>query len=104
MIDIKYLAGFFDGEGCVEINPNKIQDRISVVNTNKIILECIQETFGGTIYSKKISGLSKKPQWVWRLYGRNAVSLAEKLYNLSFEKKKKLGLFIERNKKNAEGL
>ena len=72
MIDIKYLAGFFDGEGCVEINPNKIQDRISVVNTNKIILECIQETFGGTIYSKKIFGLSKKPQWVWRLYGRNA--------------------------------
>ena len=59
-LTIEYMAGFFDGEGCVELSPKKIQDRISVVNTNKTILEYIQETFGGSIISKKISGLSKK--------------------------------------------
>ena len=103
-LTIEYMAGFFDGEGGVELSPKKIQDRISVVNTNKTILEYIQETFGGSIISKKISGLSKKPQWVWRLHGRYGVALAKQLHTICFEKKEKLGLFIERNEKNAEGI
>lgn len=70
MIDIKWLAGFFDGDGCVciEKSRNSYQLRITITNTNKEILELIQKQFGGiinTTYSKNKKHKSKHDlRWI----------------------------------------
>ena len=109
-ISIEYMAGFFDGEGNVQISnakhyPNSKQDKIRITNTNKLILDFITETFGGKIYKKRdvsTDGYKRKPTWVWAMHGRYGVKLSKQLYEICIEKKEKLGIFIERNKKNAE--
>jgi len=111
-VTIEYMAGFFDGEGNVQISndnryPNSKKDVIRVSNNNKFILDCIKKTFGGTIYKKKIytaDGYNRQQCYNWQLNGRYAVGLAKLLYTICIEKKEKLGKFIERNEKNAEGI
>lgn len=53
MIDIKYAAGFFDGEGCVGIYPREGRHnthhrlRTSVAQKNPAILYRLEERWGG---------------------------------------------------------
>ncbi len=109
-VTIEYMAGFFDGEGNVQISndnryPNSKKDVIRVSNNNKFILDCIKKTFGGTIYKKKIytaDGYNRQQCYNWQLNGRYGVELAKLLYTICIEKKENLGRFIERNEKNAE--
>jgi hypothetical protein len=51
---IAYIAGFFDGEGCVRLkqsNQNESSYYViaHITNTNQMILEQVQDLFGGTI-------------------------------------------------------
>lgn len=68
---IQYLAGFFDGEGCITIGNNGSLC-LGVVNTNRKVLELFVERLGGTIGDRKQR--VNKAQYVWRLYGDNAVN------------------------------
>lgn len=49
--DIAYIAGFFDGEGCIRIKKVKscYYLVVHITNSNKSILEFIQERFDGKI-------------------------------------------------------
>lgn len=67
-IDLAYIAGFFDGEGCItafrrgDTYKGHAYSRcqISIINTNKKILEWISTIIGGKVY--KHSGvLGRKP-------------------------------------------
>lgn len=62
--DIAYVAGFFDGEGCLNFFyiRNNLNVRCMIVNTNKDILIWIQSLFGGTIKGKDWSK-SNRPTW-----------------------------------------
>ena len=66
---IEYIAGFFDGEGTINIVKNKI--RISIPQTNLEVLENIKEflTFGSIFKEKK-----RKEHWKdsWVLYTGNS--------------------------------
>ena len=107
-LTIGYMAGFFDADGCVLIRKgNRVGDTLKIGNNNKFIIEWVKKTFGGNIYTPKIytaDGFNRQQQYVWTLNGRYGVELAKQLYELCLEKKEKLGLFIERNEKNAEGI
>jgi hypothetical protein len=50
-IDVKYMAGFFDADGNVNLRENS-GDVIRFANTNKDILILMKKFFGGHIYSK----------------------------------------------------
>ena len=105
--DEGYMAGFFDGEGCVHIRKgNRLSDSLKVGNNNKFILDYIKEMFGGKVHPRNRKpykdGYNRQQSYVWGLNGRYGVALAKLLYPLCWEKKEKLGKFIERNKKNAE--
>ena len=68
-MDRRYIAGFFDGEGCVYISKHRrnekskywtpkqnqydVQIRVTISNTNKEVLYGIQEIYGGSIQSSK---------------------------------------------------
>jgi hypothetical protein len=50
--ELSYIAGFFDGEGCITlyINPSGYPCvHVSMANNNKSILEWIKSTFEGSI-------------------------------------------------------
>ena len=51
--DLAYIAGLFDGEGCITIGQNL---RASVSNTKKPCLEFVQAIFGGSLYEKNRLG------------------------------------------------
>ena len=76
---IEYLAGFFDGEGCVSIarirrsriNPNHndvYNVALSVSQVDQEILECYQRRWGGPIYSQAPSRniTAKRQLYVWK--------------------------------------
>lgn len=52
----EYIAGFFDGEGCLTVAKNGVNKipsvRFSLVNNNRKILELVQEKYGGKLYLK----------------------------------------------------
>ena len=52
--DVSYIAGFFDGEGCIRIKKsnqsgNSYYITATITNSNKNILEYIQLIFGGQV-------------------------------------------------------
>lgn len=69
MMTPEYLAGFFDGEGCINITVHgKIRQvvlRIYIANTNEAILREIQATFGGYVHIR-----AKANKCGWKPFGR----------------------------------
>ena len=67
----EYIAGFFDGEGCVNITvagkSKQATLRIMIANTHKEILEAIQRQFSGHIYRTRASINNPKWKESWQL-------------------------------------
>lgn len=51
MLSNEYIAGFFDGEGCICLTPNG-QCKVMITQKDPEILRLIQGQFGGGIYKK----------------------------------------------------
>lgn len=72
--EIAYLAGFFDGEGCVYIQERNRTGKVSygfviqISQSDWPIMEWLLE-IGGTVIQHNGSPLTNKdrPHWVWRL-------------------------------------
>ena len=76
-IEWAYLAGYFDGEGCVSMN-SKLQVYVSITSTDKIVLDYFAHVYGGRvreIYNKK----SRRQLYQWM---RTGTSAKEVLYTL----------------------
>ena len=99
-IDAAWLAGFFDGEGCVY---NGVNARgfpyamITVVNTDKSSLDrCVRISGCGTIVHKPVQGNMRKPQWTWRVQSqRDMVHVARQLIPHSTIKREKLEKLVD---------
>ena len=73
---IEYIAGFFDGESCININKNKV--RISVTQTHEEVLLEIMNFFGfGSVSKLK----KRKDHWkdAWVYYVSSNISVFEVL-------------------------
>jgi hypothetical protein len=76
--ELAYFAGLFDGEGCVGFARVRSSYfvRVLVVNTNREVLEYLQECFGGDIKAhRRKSGW--KQSWQWRLSWSAAINFLE---------------------------
>ena len=75
-----YLAGFFDGEGCISIiktkNPLRYTLNVHVINTNFDILKLYNNKFGGNIVknTNKNSKEYYKEAWVWYPFSDNIIT------------------------------
>ena len=92
MRNLAYFAGFFDGEGCVVIGKNGSL-AIRVINTNLRILNLFQESFRGSV--KQRSQIVNKKQYVWSVYGEDAVEFAIRMSPYCIEKHEQLNKAIE---------
>jgi len=86
-IRLGYLAGFFDGEGCVSVGDNG-NIALRVINTNLEVLELFKEKLGGSIGSR--TQIVNKKQYTWSVYGNNALKVASVLSPYCIEKKLQL--------------
>jgi LAGLIDADG endonuclease len=76
----EWLAGFFDGEGCISgslsfqsgkyIKNPRVTIQITITQKDKIILESIQKQYGGSIHEKK----SGHPCWHLKWVGKENMS------------------------------
>jgi len=103
-----YLAGFFDGEGCIHIGtyPPGVysastispfhQLSIMLGNTNKLILEHICSLLSaGNIQRVEGKNSRTRPYYQWRIHGRKALEFLELIKPYLILKKKEAALAIE---------
>ena len=102
-IELSYLAGYFDGEGCIHVS--KVGARvISIKSCYPKVVQKFHKIYGG--WCKKMPNVSKKKQWRhfynFRAYGNDALYVVNSLFPFLREKKEQARLFIKySNSKDA---
>lgn len=86
-----YLAGYFDGEGCVRFEKSPA---ISVTSIYPYTLHVFREAFGGSVKAWPGSD-NRKPSFRWRAFGQNAVNALEALHPHLREKRVQALLCLE---------
>ena len=89
--EIAYLAGLFDGEGCV------LYDRLMVDNTNPYLLERFYLIWGGRIGEKKDTTRTEATRtcYRWHAHGETARKAARDMMVYLVEKKQQAEIFLE---------
>lgn len=81
-LELAWMAGFFDGEGCVYIDkPDRMGRqtmRLQLSNTIPSLLLPFEQRWGGKIHTRK-NGEHCKDIWVWVCYSTEAKSCLEDL-------------------------
>jgi LAGLIDADG-like domain len=91
-----YLAGLFDGEGCVTIWTRRngaIVLILAISNGHRGVLEQCQERFGGSI--RKKTRTENAPVYDWQVSGPKAEVFARAILPFSIVKAAQLELFLE---------
>jgi len=80
-MNLAYIAGFVDGEGCIGFAKCRttIFPRVIVVNTNRDILQKLKDEFGGDIKPLSLRKINWKQGWAWRLSWTRAVNFLDKI-------------------------
>jgi len=104
-IDLAYIAGFFDGEGCISLGRKKdgsyrrhytYQLVVTVSNTKPEILEFLHRHFGGHFRKiKNPSTKNGKTVYVWALLCRKALNFIKTIYPYLKLKKRQAELAIK---------
>lgn len=80
MIPLEYLAGYFDGEGCICVmqacgNTNRLQFRITIVSSDLEVLMAFDQRFGGGAREVRHGNSKKRMQlYRWSLNNQDAVN------------------------------
>jgi len=95
--DVAYIAGFFDGEGCVRIKRanqggNSYYITATITNSNRQILEYIMGIFGGRV--REAEKKANKTVYHYELTCAEAVDMLKTLLGFLREKKKQAELAI----------
>ena len=108
-VDLSYIAGLFDGEGCISIakcSPRRIGNspyyrlEVAVVMANEYIPKLFQFHFGGRTYKKK--GMEYwRQQWQWHAGSEEAVDFLKAIlpYLRLKRDEAKLALEFQSNKR-----
>ena len=89
---MRWIAGYFDGEGCVEYY--KDTPRLRIGNTHLPTLVYIQRCLGGTV-SAQVLRANQRPFFKWSVHGKNALHVASLLIPFLREKKDQAELIFQ---------
>jgi intein/homing endonuclease len=87
-----FLAGFFDGEGCITIGKNGAVE-IKIINTSLINLKLYSKVFGGEVHSR--SQKVNKSQYYYAQYGVNAIEFLKEVQPYLLDKKEQANAALE---------
>lgn len=97
-VQLAYIAGIVDGEGCIDTFKSgdrvTYQPRITVVNTNKEVLQFIIAVFGGTVTTRSKVARCKQT-YSWTRGGLPAAEILERLLPYFIIKKRHALLAIQ---------
>lgn len=102
-IERAYLAGLFDGEGCVRLGYARNiraserktkQFWIQISNTDTAIIDYLKSTMGGTTVSMA-NGIGRKRLFAWKLHHQNAVDFLEMIVPYLRIKREKALLILD---------
>ena len=117
--DAAYIAGLFDGEGCVTYKQRmkkRGEDkkayptwdiRMEVNMTNKSVIQWVHETLGVGTFGKKPPGkgqLGKKMQYRWRCSHRDALNVCKLLWPYAITKLHKIEQIIDHYEPDVQDL
>lgn len=83
VLSSQYAAGFFDGEGCVQLRYAKgtIQYHKQIVaaigQSSLPVLTAHKDKYGGSIYQRKMSNCGIKQMWDWKVFTVTACNFYE---------------------------
>lgn len=80
--ELAYLAGIVDGEGSFSLAPTRKSShiyvcRLSVGNTNPLIIAWLRRYFGGNVASEHRQNPKHKPVWRWTASGSELTRITE---------------------------
>lgn len=81
-MNLAYLAGLIDGEGCIGFTRIRCQlvPRVTITNTNEKIIYDLKDNFGGHILRRKPHQAGWKPSFHWVIQNSKAVDLLDRVY------------------------
>jgi hypothetical protein len=99
--ELIYLAGYFDGEGCVSITSHGSMPQLTVTvqTSDKAILELFAECFGGRIrtINYRADKPCKRQMYSWERYSSNGQIVLEALLPWLRGKKEQATLALKMN-------
>ena len=104
-LKLAYLAGLFDGEGCVMIRKaygrnSPIKLSVMLGNTNRPLVEIFKSTFGGAIFViHRKDGDIRATVWQWTIVCRAAGQALEALLPYLIGKKQEAEIAIALQKR-----
>ena len=80
----EYLAGFFDGEGCIDVQISypaagqsrfycRPRIRIAQAQSGRVVIDCPHQRFGGTLLERKAGNDRQQPSISWELLGKEGM-------------------------------
>ena len=70
-LNIAWVAGLFEGEGCISVNKPANENRtyqhvqLRITSTDKDVLDGVVSILGGNISNPRMADKSTKPFWQW---------------------------------------
>jgi len=96
--DSAYIAGFFDGEGCVGVHTDSRNMKpylmIRANNTDRVNLQFLADKIGGHV-QKNPRSARRKPIYLWLACGVEAAMILSRLLPYLIDKKERAELGIE---------
>ena len=100
-LDLRYVAGYMDGEGCIRAvlaknGKNAAGLHVFITNTYLPILQDFERQFGGKTSLRNISNKNHKSQYQWRISNRKDIkSFLSKILPYLREKRAQAELALE---------
>lgn len=107
--DKAWMAGFFDGEGCISIRSTKKQplpsSLITICNTKEDSIKVFQYYFGGKIHYRtfKTPGKNKKPEYRWNCPKATDIEFITIIFPFLVIKRVQAKLFLDFQKTLVRG-
>lgn len=96
---LEYMAGFFDGEGCIGIGPPRGTTlyvlQVSIANTDKRPLGLFHKVYGGKLLGPLARGERCKPIYHWKAESKKAEQVVADLLPFLIIKRKQAELALE---------
>ena len=88
---LKYVAGNFDGDGCIVIGTNEcLCLGVDKAEKSLPVLKMLKENFGGNVYCKKKETATAQAKYDWKVHGRKAYRVIELIKDYTHIKRQQL--------------
>ena len=105
MIDLRYLAGLIDGEGCITIFRHRTAEcrddhwsyrpLVQIGMTHKLLIRMLHAQFGGQYKEMKGRDSTRRSYAVWTYRGGKCIELLKKIKKFLVAKKDEADLIIQ---------